>query len=297
MLGLHVAIGTTLGLIVITTVFLFWNQKKPKVKGSQEQKPVVAHSPKPEHVVEPSPNDEPVLTGELRPFEVLQITQVSHNVKLFAFKLPDNRSLDLPVGRHVTVVATIDGNEVSKPYTPVTLASQKGFFELVIKAYNGGRISGYMHNLKVGDFVQMKGPAGRFVFEIEKWRHVVMIAGGTGITPILQVARAILDIPNNETKITLLFSNSSDEDILVPEKLDELEKTNPERLRVIHVVCRPVKAWEGEKGRITCELLEKYIPRGAEDIPVLICGPVEFNKAMIAAAVQLGYDEKNCLRF
>ncbi|KAJ6379809.1 hypothetical protein OIU76_016459 [Salix suchowensis] len=107
------------------------------------------------------------------------------------------------------------GEEVIKPYTPTTLDSDVGKFELVIKMYPQGRMSHHFRELQVGDYLAVKGPKGRFRYQPGQVRVFGMIAGGSGITPMFQVARAILENPNDKTKVHLIYANVSYEDILL----------------------------------------------------------------------------------
>ncbi|KAJ8646496.1 hypothetical protein MRB53_008244 [Persea americana] len=107
------------------------------------------------------------------------------------------------------------GEEVLKPYTPTTLDSDIGYFELVIKMYPQGRMSHHFREMRVGDFLPVRGPKGRFKYQPGQVRAFGMLAGGSGITPMFQVARAILENPNDSTKVHLIYANVTFEDILL----------------------------------------------------------------------------------
>ena len=74
-----------------------------------------------------------------------------------------------------------------RAYTPCSSPYQKGYFELLIKSYEYGKMSCYMHSLSVGDSLEVRGPVGRFKYTENQYKHMGMIAGGTGITPCIQV--------------------------------------------------------------------------------------------------------------
>jgi hypothetical protein len=147
---------------------------------------------------------------DFRPFKVSSISQVSHNVKLIRFALPANKSLDLPIGRHLSIRATVDKNKVIRAYTPTTLPSQKGYFELLVKVYEHGKLSRHLHSLKVGDTIEARGPIGRFQYTPNKFRHMSFLVGGSGITPAMQVIRSILvnesgDFKDDKTIFTVFY--------------------------------------------------------------------------------------------
>jgi len=81
----------------------------------------------------------------------------------------------------------VDGEEVVRSYTPSSSNSDKGFFDLVIKVYPKGKMSQFIDKLKIGESIDVLGPTGRFEYEKNKFKHIGMLAGGTGITPMLQV--------------------------------------------------------------------------------------------------------------
>jgi cytochrome-b5 reductase len=150
-------------------------------------------------------------------FKLVKRTQLSHNVAKFTFELPTPTSvLGLPIGQHISCKGKDgQGEEVIKPYTPTTLDSDVGHFELVIKMYPQGRMSHHFREMRVGDYLAVKGPKGRFKYQPGQVRAFGMIAGGSGITPMFQVARAILENPKDKTKVHLIYANVTYEDILL----------------------------------------------------------------------------------
>ncbi|CAN1271870.1 NADH--cytochrome b5 reductase 1 [Linum perenne] len=97
-------------------------------------------------------------------FKLVKRNQLSHNVAKFTFALPTpNSVLGLPIGQHISCRGKDSlGEEVIKPYTPTTLDSDAGHFELVIKMYPQGRMSHHFREMRVGDSLAVKGPKVRF---------------------------------------------------------------------------------------------------------------------------------------
>lgn len=89
--------------------------------------------------------------SEFRPFTLRSVEQVTPNVKCLTFDLPPGRNLDLPIGRHLQVRVMHDGQPAMAYYTPVSTNAAKGFFCLVVKRYEDGRVSKKIHELKPGD--------------------------------------------------------------------------------------------------------------------------------------------------
>ncbi|CAM8886764.1 hypothetical protein QQ045_025063 [Rhodiola kirilowii] len=224
-------------------------------------------------------------------FKLVKRTQLSHNVASFKFALPTPSSvLGLPIGQHMSCRGKdAQGDEVVKAYTPTTLDSDVGYFELVIKMYPQGRMSHHFREMKEGDYLAVKGPKGRFKYEPGQVRAFGMLAGGTGITPMFQVARAILENPKDKTKINLIYANVSYEDILLKEELDNLARTYPDQFIVYYVLNQPPEKWDGGVGFVSQEMIQAHCPAPTPDVKVLRCGPPPMNKAMAAHLQALGY--------
>ncbi|MBA0857259.1 hypothetical protein Goshw_009678 [Gossypium schwendimanii] len=228
---------------------------------------------------------------EFKEFKLVKRTQLSYNVAKFKFALPSPTSvLGLPIGQHMSCRGKDqNGDDVVKPYTPTTLDSDLGYFELVIKMYPQGRMSHHFREMQEGDYLAVKGPKGRFKYQPGQVRAFGMLAGGTGITPMFQVARAILENPKDKTDIHLIYANVAYEDILLKEELDELTSRYPNRMSVYYVLNQPPEGWDGGVGFISKEMIQVHCPAPAEDIKILRCGPPPMNKAMAAHLEALGY--------
>ncbi|KAK3198231.1 hypothetical protein Dsin_021646 [Dipteronia sinensis] len=224
-------------------------------------------------------------------FKLVKRVQLSHNVAKFKFELPTPTSvLGLPIGQHISCRGKdSEGAEVIKPYTPTTLDSDVGYFELVIKMYPQGRMSHHFREMRVGDYLAVKGPKGRFKYQPGKVRAFGMLAGGSGITPMFQVARAILENPKDKTKFHLIYANVTYEDILVKEQLDGLAAKYPDRFKVYYVLNQPPEVWDGGVGFVSKEMIQTHCPAPAHDVQILRCGPPPMNKAMAGHLEALEY--------
>lgn len=224
-------------------------------------------------------------------FKLVKRNQLSHNVAKFTFELPTPTSvLGLPIGQHISCRGKDgQGEEVIKPYTPTTLDSDVGHFELVIKMYPQGRMSHHFRQMRVGDYMAVKGPKGRFRYQPGQVRAFGMLAGGSGITPMFQVARAILENSKDKTKVHLIYANVTNEDILLKEELDRLASEYPDRFSIYYVLNQPPEGWKGGVGFVSKEMIKEHLPAPADDIQILRCGPPPMNKAMGAHLEDLGY--------
>lgn len=227
------------------------------------------------------------LTGGDQGFLSLKLDDVeivNHNTKKFRFKLPED---DMVSGLEVASAILTkfkpegDGKPVLRPYTPTSDESTKGYIELIVKKYPEGPMSSHLHSLVPGQRLDFKGPLPKYPWSENKHEHIALVAGGTGVTPMYQLCRAIFNNPNDKTKVTLVFGNITEDDILLKKEFQELENTYPQRFRAFYLLDQPPKDWAGGKGFINKELLKTVLP-GPKDgnVKVFVCGPPGLYKAI-----------------
>ncbi|EUC42073.1 hypothetical protein COCMIDRAFT_104507 [Bipolaris oryzae ATCC 44560] len=232
---------------------------------------------------------------EFQEFELEHKQVISHNTAIYRFKLPRPTDiLGLPIGQHISLAATIPGQpkEVVRSYTPITSDEDKGHVDLIIKSYPTGNISKYVTELKIGDKMKIRGPKGAMVYTPNLVRHFGMIAGGTGITPMLQIAKAIMRgrPTGDKTEVDLIFANVNSEDILLKDELDALAAKDP-KFRVHYVLNNPPEGWTGGVGFVTADMIKEKLPAPAKDVKILICGPPPMVAAMKKATESLGFEK------
>ncbi|XP_068988575.1 NADH-cytochrome b5 reductase 3 isoform X2 [Bombus flavifrons] len=247
---------------------------------------------------------------------------LSHDTRKFRFALPTaDHILGLPIGQHVHLTVKIGDEVVIRSYTPVSSDDDHGYVDLVIKVYfknvhpkfpEGGKLSQYLENLKIGETVDFRGPSGRLVykghgkFSIKILRKdppveynvkkIVMLAGGTGITPMLQLIRAIIKDSTDETQASLLFANQTEKDILLREELDDIAKNHPNKLKLWYTIDTSSENWPYSTGFINADMIKDHLFPPSPDTIVLMCGPPPMiNFACNPNLDKLGYDPK--LRF
>lgn len=153
-------------------------------------------------------------------------------------------------------------------------------------------MSQHIHGLKVGDSIQIKGPLKKHQYEPNQYKEIGLLAGGTGVTPCMQVLRAIQSNPDDRTKVTFIFTNKSEKDILLREEFDELARTD-DRFRVVYGLDKLPKDFKGPhhdqfEGYITSEILSKHMPAPAkaDDIRIFLCGPPPFVESIAGNKVK-----------
>ncbi|EAU92895.1 NADH-cytochrome b5 reductase [Coprinopsis cinerea okayama7 len=231
-------------------------------------------------------------------FPLLKTTKVSPNTAIYRFKLPHQRDvLGLPIGQHISVSAEINGKTIVRNYTPVSLDDDRGFFDLLIKTYEKGNISRYVTTLNPGDKLRVKGPKGNFKYSPNLVGHLSMIAGGTGIAPMIQIIRGVLRNPLDQTTLTLIYANVNEEDILLRAELEELLDVHGEqRFKIFYVLNNPPVGWKGGAGFVTKEHIKELLPNPAEtNSKILICGPPPMVNAMKKNLDELKYPLPNTI--
>uniref|UniRef100_A0A4W2G9J7 NADH-cytochrome b5 reductase 2 n=2 Tax=Bos indicus x Bos taurus TaxID=30522 RepID=A0A4W2G9J7_BOBOX len=234
------------------------------------------------------------------PLPLIEKEQISHNTRRFRFGLPSlDHALGLPVGNYVHLLAEIDGVLVVRAYTPVSSDDDLGFVDLIIKIYfknvhpnypEGGKMTQYLENMKIGDTILFQGPSGclfyhgsgKFVFkpyktsepETKLVHHLGMIAGGTGITPMLQLIRCIARKPSDKTVMSLIFANQTEEDILMRNELEEVARTHPTQFNLWYTLDRPPVDWKYSSGFITKDMIKEHLPPPGKSTLILVCGPL-----------------------
>ncbi|KAI6236697.1 NADH-cytochrome b5 reductase 3 isoform X1 [Aphelenchoides besseyi] len=231
---------------------------------------------------------------------LIKKVEVSHDTRKFRFALPtENHVLGLPIGQHLYMSAKIDGKLVVRPYTPISSDDDQGFVEFMIKVYfknvhpkfpEGGKMSQHLESLNIGDTIDFRGPQGLIVYDgkgkllvrpdkktppvAQKYQNLGMIAGGTGITPMLQIISEVLKHEDDPTKLSLLFANQSEEDILLRDELDRLAKNHPDRFKVWYTVDRaPADGWKYSVGFISDTMIREHLPPPDDKSAILMCGP------------------------
>jgi cytochrome-b5 reductase len=233
----------------------------------------------------------PVLDPQkYRKFELVKKVQLSSNVYHFVFALPNVTDvLGLPIGQHIAIRADIDGKSVSRSYTPISNDMDLGRIELIVKVYPGGLITNYLANLAIGNKVEIRGPKGAMKYSKEFSKSILMIAGGTGITPMYQLIRAICTDDSNNTIVKLLYANHAEEDILLKEQLDSFAAKCPKKFKIEYILSKPSGAWKGKTGFVTQDLIKEQGLSASKDTKVMLCGPPPMVKAMKNNLERLGF--------
>ncbi|RSL82881.1 hypothetical protein CDV31_016895 [Fusarium ambrosium] len=231
---------------------------------------------------------------------VLEKRRLSHNTILITLKWDHCEEFGLPIGKHVLLRARdpVSGNNIVRAYTPIAAKDSLGEVDLLIKIYHktdgraGGKMTTTLDHMPLGATLELKGPVGTFEYLGRGKCHVsgktrqvnrfVLVSAGSGLTPMLQVLRAIARDAEDSTECLLLYGNRHEEDILCRDELESMGAMDGRRIRVVHTLSSPSASWSGQRGRLGQELLEAEAEQpkpGVEDL-VLLCGPSAMETAI-----------------
>ncbi|KAI8851509.1 hypothetical protein BC829DRAFT_427269 [Chytridium lagenaria] len=173
--------------------------------------------------------------------------------------------------------------QIARPYTPITYGANH--FDLLVKLYKDGSISQLIHGLKVGETVPMRGPIQTLEYK-PAGGDLIMIGGGTGITPLYQMIKSIIKDPSDSSRITLIYGSKTEDDVLLRRELDILEATSRDRLKVFHVIEKgsekPSSSWVFRTGCIDKNVLDEvfFQVKDRSNAQIFVCGPDNMVKAL-----------------
>lgn len=194
--------------------------------------------------------------------------------KTFVFRRADGEAFPyFRAGQYLSLKLPLEDSFVTRAYSLCSSPKDalKGRAAITVRSNPGGFAADkLLAALKPGDEVIASDPQGFFYYEdLRDAKHVVGLAGGSGITPFLSMAYALRD-GAEDFELTLLYGSRDEESILFKKELDEVAAACP-KFRVVHVLSDEEKAGY-EHGLITAELIKKYAPADAE-YSVFLCGP------------------------
>lgn len=209
--------------------------------------------------------------------------QLTHNTVSLRYELPGGAAVNLPVASCLLTKASMQspGDDkpkvIIRPYTPVSPPDAPGYLDLAIKVYPEGKMSKHMGEMKVGESLAFKGPIPKYPYKANAKTEIGMIAGGTGITPMLQVADHILGNPADKTKVSLIYANVSESDIMLKDKIDALAAKHPDQFKVYYVVDKAKWGgifWKGGVGYVNRDMVSAHLPAPTnKDGLIMVCGP------------------------
>lgn len=226
-------------------------------------------------------------------FRVVSIKDASPTSKIFRLASVDGHIPVFQAGQYINFRLKIGDSLLTRPYTissaPYEARGEEGFVEVTIRRNRPYLVPDYFfENVKEGDILDANMPFGFFYWEpLRDSKNIVALAGGSGITPFLSMAREIAFGKMKGTKITIIYGSVNSSDIVLKNELDEVEKACKD-VKVVHVLSDD-EGWEGEKGFVTREIIEKY---SGEDPTYMFCGPLPMYNLIVKIMNDMGVRQK-----
>ena len=254
-------------------------------------------------VTRPGPRVEPPKAPPLGPqpsagpllLKLVAITPQTHDSKTLRFALCGDRKLEALPGQFLTFSFLFDGRKETRCYSICSSPARTGYVEITPKRVPNGCVSVYLNDrASVGMTVEATGPAGQFVWNPSKETRIVLIAGGSGVTPMMAMLRYMDDLCL-DTQATLLYCVRTRRDIIFHCELEELQnRLKGFRYRVL--LSQPDSAWTGppggagraaRSGHISLAFVREAIGE-TEGLTFFLCGPPPFMQATRSILKELG---------
>jgi ferredoxin-NADP reductase len=221
--------------------------------------------------------------------DVVEVRPETDRVVTLALEVPDWDG-HLP-GQHVDVRLTAeDGYRAERAYS-IASSPDGGRIELAVERLEDGEVSPYLAGeLRPGDQLELRGPVGGyFVWEPGRGGPLLLVAGGSGVAPLMAMVR-YRAATGREVPARLLYSSRTEEDVIFREELERLAEAG-DGLTVTHALTRAQPpGWAGYARRIDAVMLEEVGWRPGERPLIYVCGPTRLVEAVAGDLVALGHD-------
>jgi ring-1,2-phenylacetyl-CoA epoxidase subunit PaaE len=207
---------------------------------------------------------------------IKEIVQETADAITIVFSQPENK-INYKSGQFLTLIVPIEGKEVRRAYSLSSSPFTDDVLAVSIKRVEGGLMSNYLpDNVKAGDQVKVMEPMGVFTtdYSSENKRHLILFAGGSGITPMMSIVKSTLSQEPNSI-VSLIYANRNIDSIIFKEELSKMETVDQGRLHVIHILDDAPMNWQGYSGLLNHDMLTSLFERipSWDKTTYLMCGP------------------------
>jgi len=233
------------------------------------------------------------------PLRVADVEQLTPDAVAITFAVPPELRDEYAFapGQHLTLRATVDGEEVRRSYS-ICSPPSSGRLRVAIKRLEGGVFSGHaLEQLRVGDVIEVMRPAGRFGVRLDPAhaKHYAAIVAGSGITPVLSILESVLETEPG-SRFTLVYGNRDAGSVMFLEDLADDKDRYPDRLHLVHILSREARDAELLTGRIDAAKLDRLLATivRLDDVDEwLLCGPFELVEQVRTELVDRGVPNRN----
>src|SRR5688572_6452000 len=210
--------------------------------------------------------------------QVKNVVQETKDTITIVFAQPEPK-IEYKAGQFLTLIVPVQGKEVRRCYSLCSSPFTDQDLAVTVKRVDNGLMSNWLADtLKPGAKIKVMEPMGQFTTEYHKVnkRHIIMFAGGSGITPMMSIIKSILT-QEPESIVSLIYCNRDIDSIIFKDELERLQTKYEGRLHVIHVLDNAPMNWQGYSGLLNPEMLTKLFERipdwGIDKTTYLMCGP------------------------
>ena len=233
--------------------------------------------------------------SELHPLQVKEIQRLTDDAVAISFSIPKElvQSFSFKAGQYLNLSHTIGGERIRRSYS-LCSAPHEEVLRVGIKAIPNGLFSNYANTqIKVGDTLEVGAPEGRFVYEPNGNKNLLLLAAGSGITPILSIAKTALK--ETDGKVVMVYGNRSEDDKMFADELQTLQTAYGQRFEIVHIYSRK-KTADALFGRIDMSHINYvrntlFSQLGFDDF--YVCGPAGMIEASVQALSDSGVRHEN----
>lgn len=211
--------------------------------------------------------------------KIREIVKETEEAVTLVFDNPDQGIMNYKPGQFLTLILQLDKEKVRRSYSLCTAPGVDKFPAVTVKKVVNGKVSNHLaEKVKAGDSLEVMQPMGTFTTEINpaNKRTVILIGAGSGITPLMGIAKAILQ-GEPSTKVNLIYGNRNEGSIIFYKELESLKEKYQDKFSVEYILSQPSSAWFGHQGRLSqseaIKLLEGFPTFDFTQAEYFICGP------------------------
>ncbi len=235
------------------------------------------------------------LRAEFHPLTIARVEPLTDDSVALTFDIPDDlrTRFDFRPGQSLTVKR---GDE-RRSYSICAAAGTAP--RIGVREVAGGAVSGWLvREVKAGDVLDVQTPTGSFSPDVEVAGNHVLIAAGSGVTPMISIAASLL-AGNPDTTVTLLYGNRRAATVMFADEIADLKDRYPARLQLVHVLSREPQEVELFSGRLDAARLRDLLPVTVDVESVdhwWLCGPFGMVTDAVDVLRELGVDNKQIHR-